>query len=178
MYVKIFNDSIPFKLLGDHTIPSVHPSIHCFNPAVSNGRILCVTSCTILLPWRQASKGERHSQNVKSRMNDWEGWCLKWPALICLCSGVACLHECWANWWDWPCCQAVFGRLVYTSMHHQNRLTGLSNAREEMHNGECALVKITDNVFEGPAGLFCFYAVIVSASYKVQFNGMCLCMCV
>lgn len=70
---------------------SIHSSIHHFNPAVSKGRIVYLTSCTILLPWHQIPKGEQHSQNLKSRMNGWESWSPKWPVLICLRSGVACL---------------------------------------------------------------------------------------
>lgn len=47
---------------------------------------------------------------------------------------------------------------------------------------ECALLKITEDAMEGPAGLFCFYAVIFSVSYKVQSLmvrvSACVCLCV
>ena len=72
-----------FSIIPFH--PSIHSCMHYFYPAVSVGRIL--------LPWRQTPKGEGHFHNVKSWMIACEGWCPKWPALICRPSGVACLRN-------------------------------------------------------------------------------------
>lgn len=41
---------------------------------------------------------------------------------------------------------------------------------------ERVLVKITDNIFEGHAGLFCVYPAILSASYKAYSNSTCVCV--